>query len=68
MIQGIRNNIMVHVRNLTDATLAIFENRSGMVISTGSKESYVKFHIDGKTLIEFIPNSNMKIFAEYQHQ
>ena len=63
--KDIRNNIMVHVRNLTDAALSIFENRSGKIISVGSNESYVKFHIEGKTLIEFIPNSNMKVFAEY---
>ena len=62
---AIRNNIMVHIKSLTDATLSLFEDKSGMVISTGSKESYVKFRINNKTYFEFIPNRNMKPFAAY---
>lgn len=59
----IRNNIMVYIKNITDATLTMFNEQAGKVISVGNKESYVKFRIKNKNYIEFIPNEKMKPFA-----
>ena len=57
-------NIMVHIKNLTDTALSMFNEKAGKVISAGSKESYVRFHINNKTFFEFIPNANMKPFQQ----
>lgn len=60
---NIRINVMVHIKNLTDAALSMFNEKPGKVISVGKKESYVRFHFGNKTYFEFIPNKNMKLFA-----
>ena len=56
---------MVHIKNLTDAALSMFNEHAGKVISAGKKESYVKFRINNRNYIEFIPNEKMKPFAAY---
>ena len=59
----IANNIMVHIKDLHDATLAMFNETYGQVFSTGKTSSIVKFRVGKRNIYEFIPNENLKPFA-----
>ena len=55
---------MVFISGLKDnIELAMYEGKNGKVISSGKTESYIRFHFDNKTLIEFIPNIHLKPFG-----
>lgn len=56
-------NIMVYAKNIKDVALAMYNEKPGKVISNGKKESYVRFFINNKVYIEFIPNINLKPFG-----
>ena len=62
MKNEIRMNVMAQIKNVTDTALLMFNNQCGKIISVGKTESYVRFWLNNKVYVEFIPNNNLKPF------
>lgn len=58
------NNIMVFIKDLNDATLAMFNEKPAQVFSAGKTTSIVRCRINDRNYFEFIPNENLKPFAK----